>query len=134
MNVLIVEDEILVACELEATLEDLGCCVIGIAPDRATALSLASGHLDLAFVDNNLRDGETGPRVGEALVAMGVRVVFVTGNPRALGDGVPGAVGVYTKPLDTAGLSAVVVYVAGLISGRPSPPPAGLLTFDRLDG
>ena len=120
----------IVACDLEATLEDLGHKVIGIAPDRATALQLAGLDPDLALVDNNLRDGETGPQIGQALVAKGIKVIFVTGNPKALGAGVPGAVGVYTKPLDAAGVTDLVTYADRLVAGRPAPPPPGLVTFE----
>ena len=36
-NILIVEDEMLVAIELESILEDLGHCPVGIAPDLSSA-------------------------------------------------------------------------------------------------
>ena len=99
-RILVVEDEILVALELEATAQDLGHEVIGIAADTQTALRFAP-HADIALVDVNLRDGETGPAIGRRLAQdYGVTVVFVTANPAQLGDGVPGALGVVSKPCD----------------------------------
>ena len=87
-KILIVEDEMLVACEVEAVLGDLGHQVVGIAPDLDTAMELAAQPIDLALVDLNLRDGLTGPEIGKRLCALGnVAVLFVTANPRILGTG-----------------------------------------------
>ena len=105
MNILIVEDEMLVAADLEATIEELGHKPIGIAPDLETAMHLAGGGVDLALVDFNLRDGDTGPVIGRHLAEARITVIFVTGNPRALGSGVTGTLGIFTKPLSRAGAS-----------------------------
>ena len=56
MKVLIVEDEIFAALHLEDTVRDLGYSVVGIAPDKLSAMELAEARPDLAFVDLNLRD------------------------------------------------------------------------------
>jgi|GEM_PF-2998509 len=56
-KILILEDEMLVAFEVEAVLGELGHEVVGIAPDMGTALSGAMRPIDLALVDPNLRDG-----------------------------------------------------------------------------
>ena len=65
--ILIVEDEILVALEIESVLEELGYTVLGIAADLEGALAYAHHHIDLALVDLNLRDGLTGPEIGATL-------------------------------------------------------------------
>ena len=67
-KVLIVEDEIFVALEIEQIVEDAGFDVGAIAADRAAALAGAAS-CDIALVDLNLRDGPTGPQIGEASVA-----------------------------------------------------------------
>ena len=132
-KILIVEDEMLVACEVEAVLGDLGHQVVGIAPDLDTAMELAAQPIDLALVDLNLRDGLTGPEIGKRLCALGnVAVLFVTANPRILGDGVAGAIGVLTKPTDEASVKAAVDYALRLKAGdRTVVPPDGLRLFRR---
>lgn len=58
-KVLIVEDEIFVALEIEQIVEDAGFAVSAIAADRESAL-MAANDCDIALVDLNLRDGPTG--------------------------------------------------------------------------
>ena len=119
MRALIVEDEILVALDLERALEEEGIEVVGIAADIASALAIA-GEIDFALVDLNLRDGFTGPQIGHLLAERGVRVMFLTANPGLLGDGVEGTVGVMSKPFQDEALKAVV----GLLAERRQPDPA----------
>lgn len=130
-KILIVEDEMLVACEVEAVLGDLGHQVVGIAPDLETAMELAAQPIDLALVDLNLRDGLTGPEIGRRLGEQGhVAVLFVTANPRILGDGIAGAVGVLTKPTDEVAVKAAVDYALRVRAGdRAAVPPQGLRVF-----
>ncbi|MEQ7873239.1 response regulator [Sphingomonas sp. ASV193] len=130
-RILIVEDEIFVAMELEAILEDLGHQPVGIAPDLASAERYYDQPLDLALVDLNLRDGLTGPQIGERLDANGVPVVFITANPRQLGEGIAGTIGVISKPTDAATVAAAVRYVLARRSGEKVSPPAALTLFPR---
>ena len=81
--------------------------------------------IDLALVDLNLRDGLTGPQIGRMLCDKGTKVVFVTANPRLLGDGIAGAVGVITKPTDEDTLRQAVDYALGTVE----QPPAALRLF-----
>ncbi len=124
-KILIVEDEMLVAVELEAILEDLGHTPVGIAAELADAEHLFEADLDLALVDLNLRDGQTGPEIGKRLSARGVTVLFITANPRLLGDGIAGTIGVLTKPTDEGTVRAAVDYALGVRKGDRSvcPPP-----------
>lgn len=116
---LIVEDEILVALDLESALTEIGIDVVGIAQDRRTALELAAG-VDFALVDVNLRDGQTGPAIGRALaMEFGVKVIFVTANPALLGDGIEGAVGVMSKPFSDESISATVAFLTQREDARP---------------
>src|SRR5574338_909071 len=89
-RILIVEDEMLVAVELECILEDLGHLAVGIVPDLKAAESYFEEALDLALVDLNLRDGLTGPQIGARLGASGVTVLFVTANPGLIEGGIAG--------------------------------------------
>jgi CheY-like chemotaxis protein len=96
--VLIVEDELFIALDLEETVKAMGFDVVGLATGRDQALQLGS-LADIAFVDVNLSDGPTGPEIGRRLVEeFGVTVVFMTGNPEAVADRLNGALGVVTKP------------------------------------
>ena len=125
-NILIVEDEMLVAIELESILEDLGHCPVGIAPDLSSAERFSEQPIDLALVDLNLRDGLTGPEIGRRLNERGVTVLFITANPRILGSGVAGTIGVLTKPTDEATVRAAVDFALSRRMGTPlvAPPPA----------
>jgi len=123
---LIVEDEIFVALDMEHILTSMGCEVVGIAADRDAALSLGA-DADVALVDLNLRDGQTGPEIGRRLASdHGVKVVFVTANPALLGEGVAGALGVVSKPISGASLMATVNYLTAL---QP-PAPSALRLFN----
>lgn len=129
-QILIVEDEMFIAMELESILEDLGHEPVGIAPDLDTADEYAARSLDLALVDLNLRDGLTGPEIAKRLGERGVTVVFITANPRILGDGIAGAVGVLTKPTDEQKVREAVDYALRLRSGeRDLDAPAALRLF-----
>ena len=125
-NILIVEDEMLVAIELESILEDLGHCPVGIAPDLSSAEHYSEQHIDLALVDLNLRDGLTGPEIGRRLSERGVTVLFITANPRLLGNGIAGTIGVLTKPTDEATVRAAVDFALSRRMGTPivAAPPA----------
>lgn len=96
-SVLIVEDEIFIALEIERILEQAGYHVVAIAADRQEALSAAAG-VDFAFVDVNLRDGCTGPQIAEELAALGVPLVYVTANPGQIQQLAITAVGCIPKP------------------------------------
>jgi DNA-binding response OmpR family regulator len=129
-SILIVEDEILVALEMESILEDNGYQIVGIAADLEGALAFADRPIDLALVDLNLRDGLTGPEIGKRLAQEHkATVLFVTANPRLLGDGISGTVGVLTKPTDKASLTGAVAYALARSSGEEVPAPESLRCF-----
>lgn len=132
-KILIVEDEMLVAFEVEAVLGELGHEVVGIAPDMETALTVAMQPIDLALVDLNLRDGLTGPEIGKRLCARGdVAVLFVTANPRILGEGISGAIGVLTKPTDETSVRQAVDYALRWRAGDVAAvPPRSLRLFQK---
>lgn len=120
-SILIVEDEMLVALEMESILEERGYEIAGIASDLNGALALADRKVDLALVDLNLRDGLTGPEIGRRLANNHrVKVLFVTANPRLLGDGIAGTIGVLTKPTDESSLASAVAFA--LRRSAEAPP------------
>jgi CheY-like chemotaxis protein len=79
LRILLVEDEVLIAAEMEATLEDLGCRVVGPFSRVGQALDALEGEeVDAAVLDVNVR-GEMIFPVAEKLRARGVPIVFCTG-------------------------------------------------------
>lgn len=129
IKVVVVEDQPILAMELELMLVDYGCEVVGLAMDQPSALMLAARHEpDLAFVDVNLLDGLTGPQVAHELVEHhGVAVVFMTANPEQIPEGFSGALGVVCKPFDETTLRDVVDFACRFrVSGDISCPPRRL--------
>jgi CheY-like chemotaxis protein len=86
-RILLVEDETLIAMDLEAALRRRGCEVVGpfASVDQAVpAVAAATGHrrLDGAILDVNLGDHELVFPVADALAERGVPFVFITGYDR----------------------------------------------------
>ncbi|MEO6247323.1 MAG: response regulator [Sphingomicrobium sp.] len=106
-TILIVEDEIFVAMDIERILADAGCTVMGIAADRRTALE-GTDHPDLAFVDVNLRDGQTGPSIACDLADRGTKVFYVTANPAQIDPVASTALGYIRKPFSEGAIRAAV--------------------------
>ena len=78
-RVMIVEDEFLVAMELESELLEQGCVIIGPAGRSCMAMALLEGQTpDAVLLDLNL-DGEVPTALAEALVRRQVPFVVVTG-------------------------------------------------------
>lgn len=128
-RVLIVEDELLIALDLQDTLEDDGHEVVGIARDMATALSHAQ-EASVALVDLNLTDGRTGPEIGRRLASdHGVTVVYLTGNPEQLNGGVEGTVGVLRKPCSPETVLDVLEFVRHDANRRKSLGAPDALTL-----
>lgn len=106
-SVLIVEDEIFVALDVERVLQDAGFSIVGMAADRAEAMQVVDGA-KLAFVDVNLRDGPTGPMIACGLSDdHGATVVYLTANPSQIDPVATKAIGVLRKPFSEASLVAV---------------------------
>ena len=129
VKVLIVEDEILVAINLEAMIEDLGYQCVGIAPDAPMANRLADAQPDVALVDVNLRDGPTGVQIGQMLSRLGASVIYITANPRTLGHGVPGTLGVMEKPCDGRSVELALDYAVRRRQGANVAPPPIVTPF-----
>ncbi|MEX6508895.1 response regulator [Jiella sp. M17.18] len=83
VKVFIVEDESLVAMQLEDMLLDLGCDVVGLAMRIKGAHEIIDSGIpiDVAILDVNV-SGETVYPVAERLCSSGVPIVFATGYGR----------------------------------------------------
>jgi CheY-like chemotaxis protein len=82
-DVLIIEDEALIALELEAVVENLGHKVIGIAHTRTDAVIIArTRRPGLILADIQLADGSSGlDAVNDLLSSFEVPVIFITAYP-----------------------------------------------------
>lgn len=79
VRVLVVEDEALIALEIEDILTELGCTVVGPTGRLDDALRLADeGRLDAAMLDVTIRGGKVFP-VAERLLARGVPFILASG-------------------------------------------------------
>ncbi|MEZ2223425.1 response regulator [Rhizobium sp. RCC_161_2] len=83
MNVLIVEDEGLVALVLKDIAINAGLSVLGPASGIEQALAYAT-RADIALVDLGLLDGKSGLQLARRLIdRFNTTVIFVTGTPEA---------------------------------------------------
>lgn len=83
LRVLVVEDEFLVALEVEAALEEFGCSVVGPYAKLSKALDAArTTPVDGAVLDINL-NGEMVYPLAELLTTQKVPFVFITGYTAA---------------------------------------------------
>ncbi|WP_412066257.1 response regulator [Rhizobium sp. SYY.PMSO] len=123
-RVLIVEDDPLIAIDLEHTIHALGYVTSGIANSFDSAKRLAP-HSDLALVDVNLIDGATGPRIGQFLASeFGISVVMVTANPETVADGIFGVIGVISKPAQPVTIKQVLEFMSNHKTHQTPRPPA----------
>lgn len=101
-TVLVVEDEAIIALDLEATLSDAGWAVLGPVGTAEHAFALISDALpDVACLDLNLGKG-TSHELARALVTKDIPVVFLSGrDSRALPDDLKG-IPLLGKPIDDA--------------------------------
>jgi DNA-binding response OmpR family regulator len=123
LNVLIVEDEPLIAMDMEMMVEDAGHNVIAEATSFYEAKEW-DDHLepDIAFVDIQLARETSGLDVSKLIQERwpGTIIIFVTANPKIIPDDFGGAHGVIPKPLSHNGFLAAMRY---LQEGVCDPPP-----------
>jgi DNA-directed RNA polymerase specialized sigma24 family protein len=85
-RVLIIEDEPLIAMDIEALVTEIGHSVIGTAATRTTAADLAEKtRPELILADIQLADGSSGiDAVNDILKTINVPVIFITAYPERL--------------------------------------------------
>ncbi|MBW6425418.1 response regulator [Rhizobium sp. XQZ8] len=127
-RILIVEDQPLIALCLEEAVIELGYKPAGMASNMSEALALGA-NADVALVDVDLLDGPTGPEIGRSLAENDVSVVFMTGNPAYLGDGVPGTLGVISKPLMDIEMVQAIQYAVDRHENRIAACPRRMTEF-----
>ena len=130
LEVLIVEDEVLLATELEFLLEEVGCRPVGLAMSSDEAVAMANDlRPDLALVDVHLRDGPTGVEVARAIHdKCGGVALFMTANVKRLPADFASACGVIGKPYSEHGVKSALSYLTICLREGQAPglPPIGL--------
>lgn len=123
-EVLIIEDEPLIAMQLEDLVTDLGHTVVGTAATRAQAEKIfAERRPALVLADIQLADGSSGiDAVDQILKESDVPVIFITAYPEKLltGDR-PEPTYLITKPFHEATVRAAISQVLFFGTSRPLP-------------
>lgn len=113
-RVMIIEDEPIIALDIESIVRGLGHEVTGVADTHETAVALAAEtEPDLVLADIQLADGSSGVEaVEDILERMDVPVIFVTAFPERLLTGErPEPTFLLTKPFKTETLEAAISQV-----------------------
>lgn len=129
-RVLVVEDEMLLASDVEYLLEQAGMRPAGLALRAGEAISLATDlQPDMALVDVHLLDGPTGVEVGKYMAEqLGIPVIFTTGNVSRVPADFAGAYGLIEKPYTEHGFLAAMRFMNAYLRQRPTPrAPATLM-------
>jgi len=110
-EILIIEDESVIAMDLRSLVEELGHSVTGVARTRSEAIKLAEAKRPgLILADIQLADGSSGlDAVNDLLKSFNVPVIFITAYPeRFLTGGRPEPAFLISKPFQPANVSAVI--------------------------
>lgn len=130
LRVLIVEDEVLLAVELEYLVSSTGAQPVGHAMTSPEAVELAERlHPDLALVDVHLGDGPSGIEAAREMTDhCGALVLFITANTKRVPPDFAGACGVMSKPYSEHGVRTAIAFLDECLhSGHARrPPPHGL--------
>lgn len=123
LHALVVEDEPLIAMDIQFLLEDAGHVASATAASLREVEALPDDLApDVAFVDIQLAEGSSGLDVNLLVQKRwpDTIVVFVTANPKKIPEDFNGAHGLIAKPFTTHGFLAALRY---LQDGICDPPP-----------
>jgi 1,2-diacylglycerol 3-beta-glucosyltransferase len=133
-TLLIVEDEILPAMALQAELEDAGYQVMDLTGRHQEALAAARARKpDLALVNIQLEGRDDGIALAWDLKALGVPVLFISGQISRARTSHTVAIGSLPKPYNTADMVRAVDYLLARLGGDDSlTPPRHLEVFEPV--
>lgn len=123
LRILIVEDEPLLAMDIEFMVENEGHKVVAEAASLYDVEELEDSTApNVAFVDIQLAKGTSGLDVNQLIQKRWPQtiIVFVTANPKKIPDDFAGAHGVIAKPFTESGFESALRY---LQEGLCTPPP-----------
>jgi CheY-like chemotaxis protein len=119
-RILIVEDETLIALEVQAMLEQQGANAVGPAGSPQAALKLIEAEkLDAALVDANLQ-GKPADEIAAALTRANIPFAFMSGYGRASLPQAFAKAALLAKPFAPEELISVV---SNLVASRPGTIP-----------
>ncbi len=110
-TVMIIEDEPIIALDIEGILQELGHTITGIARTHKEAIALVkTKQPGLVLADIQLADGSSGlDAVNEILTSIDVPVIFITAYPeRLLTGSKPEPAFMVTKPFQPDALKAII--------------------------
>ena len=120
-TVLVVEDEFLLALDIEEILGDLGFHVLGPVGFLSQALeAIEAARFDVALLDVNLHDGENSYRAADVLTKRGIPFALMTaydGSQLARYGDHP----LLQKPFDRGELGACVRHLLESAPANPAP-------------
>lgn len=131
MNILVVEDELLVAMDIEAILSPLASQIF-YADGTEQALDIAAREpIALALLDLRLKFGDSGLALAELLLEHhSIPSVFITANADAASYASAFALGVLPKPFSPLELLGTVYAVREILRGEsPSALPQRLILY-----
>lgn len=133
-TLLIVEDDLLPAMALRDEFQDAGYQVMELMVKCQEALAAARAcKPDFALVNIELQGHDDGIELAEDLKAMGVPVLFISGQSSRARSAQTAALGSLPKPYRTADVLLAVEYLQRHLRGdESSPPPEGLEVFDQV--
>lgn len=137
LAVLVVEDEALLAMDMEALVEECGHAVVGEAACLYEVERLpADLDPDLAFVDMQLARGTNGIDVARLIRTRwrNTLIVFVTANLGMIPPDYAGADGAISKPFSRNGIVSAMHYLEnGILHPPPTlPHPASFIVAPAL--
>lgn len=114
LKILVLEDNLVIAMDVELLLQDLGAVVETVATANVALAKLAEFSPDVAVLDINLDEGTSLP-VAEVLIARNIPFIFATGysDPSMLPEGFAHIL-ILPKPFETAALERALAQAAGL--------------------
>lgn len=135
-TLLIVEDEILAAIALKDELEDAGYRVMDLIDRWPEAIEAVQRQTpELALVNIKLHGRDDGIELAHRLKAMGIPVLFISGQAGSARSARDVAIGSLPKPYNCADMVLAVNYLLAQMAGNDSlPKPAGLEVFDDAPG
>ena len=134
ITLLIAEDDVLPAMALRDELEDAGYHVLDLTARHQEALLAAQEHHpDLALVNIQLQGRDDGIVLAEALKAMGIPTLFISGQISRARSARTVAIGSLPKPYRAADMVKAVDYLLAHLAGDETLPlPLGLEVFDAF--
>ena len=124
LNVLVAEDDLMIADMIEESLIDAGYEVCGIARTVPEAVRFGQLHRpDLAILDMKLADGGLGTEIAAQLLdGPRIGILYASGNVSLIGDDADGDAYI-SKPYHNADLMLALKLVAQIVNDGVAVPP-----------